>query len=173
MDWDAATAPIAEADIEVMEQARRGQSPSRSGFKMRCLQHFPLQLRRPMRAILQTMWRRKLIPNAQLQVLLITLPKPNGGERGISLVHPDERGCEGPGAAACTPYPTVLAPREDHCGLLSGYNKAYKKGGTCASYTSTPWRYSMLLPTVCLMTDLAKFYDTVQIDLPEVVPPRR
>jgi hypothetical protein len=171
LNWAAITGPITEADFEAMERMRRGQAPGKSGFKMSAMQYFPAELRAPLRAILQCMWARQLLPEELLRVVLITLPKPDGGERGISLMEEIVKAVE---QLLAHRMLNSLSPGHTLRDFLSDHNKAYKTGGACADILHA---HALALqhadaegnPMTCLMTDLAKFYDTVQTDILEVV----
>lgn len=117
------------------------------------------------------MWRTQTVPSALLRTKLILLPKPTGGERGISLMEEMVK------ALDALLYRRIMhAVKADKLmsDFLSPANRAYKRGTSCSDILLA---HSCIKedavhgksPLVTMMMDLAKFFDTVQLDVVEAV----
>eukprot|EP01032_Pedospumella_encystans_P008591 gene8591-10178_t len=171
VNWEAVMAPISDDDFTRMFDARWGRAPGITGMKMCAMQFMPAPVQSCLRSLLQCMWCLQIIPVSLKTTLLALLEKPNGGQRGISLME-----------EMLMALDSLLAERIKSC-LLPGYsidhllsplNKAYKPGKSIsdiihAHALTLEDAVIRRLPLVCAMTDLSKFYDTIQMAVIEVV----
>jgi hypothetical protein len=171
VEWDLVVKRITDGEHETMERSRANKRPGKSGFKHATLQFFPSRIRQLFRDIIQIMWLRQLLTEELVDVLLKLLPKPNGDMRGISLIEEITKNLEwilAKRIVACIKKPYKL---ED---VFSGLNRAYSKG---RSTTDVLYAHAMVLqnavmtgnPLVVCMWDLAKCYDTIQVDVVDML----
>jgi hypothetical protein len=126
INWTGVMKIILEEEFEIMERSRASKSPGRSGFKHAAIQFFPNELRQLLRDLLQLIWKRQLVTELiMVHVQLKLIPKPNGDQRGISLIEEITQNLEWVMAKRIIENINKPYKVDD---VFSGLNRAYTKG---------------------------------------------
>jgi hypothetical protein len=171
VNWVEVMKNILEEEFETMERSRASKSPGMSGFKHATIQFFPDDLKQLLRDLLQLIWKRQLVTELMVHVQLKLIPKPNGDQRGISLIEKITKNLEWVMAKRIIENIREPYKVDD---VFSGLNRAYTKGRSTIDvlYSHAMVTQDAILtrnPLLVCMWDLAKCYDTIQIDLVEMV----
>ena len=102
-----------------------GKAAGESDFKIGTLPSLPDCASETIKSLLQTMWKLAIIPGNLVSTILVLVPKPTGGLRGISLMEEMLKVLD---SLLLHRMNNGLLPGRHLGEFISDLNRAYKKG---------------------------------------------